>query len=86
MAPVTQALKCMLTEFLKEFGQHSLIPHRAFTNELLNKMFNLNSDIRVSSQKEVAWEGFEGLNLRACLAVAKSTGCRKAELVSAQGT
>ena len=65
MAPVTQALKGMLTEFLKEFGQHSLIPHRApaFTNELLNKMFNLNSDIRVSSQKEVAWEGFEGLTL-----------------------
>ena len=77
----------MLADPPMEFGQHSLIPHRApaFANELLTKMFNLNRDINVSSRKEVAWDGLEGLVLSACFVVATSTGSRTAQLVQTRG-
>jgi hypothetical protein len=84
LTSVTQALKGILRNFLKDFGQAALTPKRAapFTNELLRSMFALEGTLRVNSASSVEWSSFLGLNLQATLALATCTGMRKSELVS----
>jgi hypothetical protein len=84
LTSVTQALRGIMRNFLKDFGQAALTPKRAapFTNELLRSMFALQGSLRVNSSVSVDWSSFQGLNLQATLALATSTGMRKSELVS----
>ena len=88
LSAVTRALTAMNRDYLKEFGQGALTPRRAapFTNELLTAMLASSGVLTVSSQKTVDWSEFEGLNLKAALALARSSGMRKSELVSEHGS
>jgi hypothetical protein len=84
LAPVTRALHALTRDFMAQFGSAAMIPRRAatFTNELLNLMFVCSGTLQVSPRKQIEWQSFEGLNLLAALAVARSSGMRKSELVS----
>jgi hypothetical protein len=88
LASVTRALQAICRDYLKQFGQHALTPRRAapFTNELLKALLSSNGTLTVSSKKHVEWSSFEGLNLKVTLALARSSGMRKSELVQEEGS
>ena len=88
LVTVTRALQSISRSYLQQFGQHALTPRRAapFTNELLDALLGSHGTLTVSSQKSVEWSSFEGLNLKAALALARSSGMRKSELVGNEGS
>jgi hypothetical protein len=84
LTAVTQALRGIMREFLKDYGPAALTPKRAapFTNELLKAMFAQEGTLKINSVASVDWSSFKGINLMATLALATCTGMRKSELVS----
>ena len=91
LLPITQirnAVKAMCHDFIAKFGQRSLMPHRAapLSNEMLDGMLQSSGVLQVTASRSVEWENWEGLHLKALLAVARHSGMRKSELVSNDGS
>ena len=88
MTPTRNAVKALCCDFIKQFGQGSLMPHRAapFSNDMLDKMLNCSGQLEVTKTKVVLWDSWQGLHLRALMAVARLSGMRKLELVSHEGS
>ena len=88
IAPIRNAVKALCNKFIAEFGQASLMPHRAapFTNSMLDDMLNCSGVMDVTATKAIDWESWEGLHCRALLAVARLSGMRKSELVTHDGS
>jgi hypothetical protein len=79
---LTVPLKGLMRQFIQRFGPRSLIPKRRspFTNGMIATMVSLPQGTMLAGLGSLDWSARAGLSLRAALAVATTTGMRKAEL------